>query len=153
MNYRYVLYDFFDKEKANPVIRMFDHKLKKKELFEINEVTYKVVGRWKKNEKRFARIRMTRYKIGNTNTSVMHPCPAKKMEVESFTVNQIKKMKKKLTKKQFGRMKDGRVKLRGHMKVSCPYCKVEFWKESMEFPEKVLVDKVMNQDEDEKQDS
>lgn len=122
MKFKYVLYDIFDKKKANPVIIMFDHKLKKKEVFSLNDVSYKVVGRWKKNEKHYARIRMVKYKMSNTVTDMVHRCPAKDMD---------------------------HVKLRGHMRVKCPHCKVLFWKESMEFPEKVLVDKVIS-NEDEK---
>lgn len=137
----YKLFDFFDKEKENPVKRNFRKTLKKGKKFSIKGVTYKVVKVSKKTNN--AIIRMIKYRINNTATAVVHKCPARKSGMEAMDKGDIVELEEKIGSKIVDQWKKGRVKMQGHMKQQCPFCKVVFWKESMEIPAKVKVSAVM----------
>jgi len=136
---KYTLYDFFDREKTNCVLRNFSKPLKVKQRFIINDVEYKVT----RIKKKVAIVRMIKYKIDNSNTSFVHKCPAKKSTMEKLDQDDLIKLEKKVGKKQVKSWTAGRVKMRGHFKQQCPFCKVIFWKESFEHPEEVSVNKIM----------
>lgn len=117
MKYNYTLYDYYDKKMERPVHREFENSLSINDSFSIDDVEYKVTKTLVLDATRpIAFIRMTKYKIPNTSTQFMHFCPAI----------------------------DKRVKMRGHMNVRCPNCRVEFWKESMEFPEPIEIPAAIN---------
>ena len=139
--WHYKLFDFFDEEKVNPVKRAFRKPLTKGKKFSIEDVTYKVVNVNRKTNN--AVIRMIRYKIQNTSTAVVHKCPARKSVMDNMDRDDIIELEKKIGPKAVSQWKKGRVKMQGHMKQRCPFCKVVFWKESMELPAKVEVAGIM----------
>ena len=124
----HLIFDYFDQEFKNPKTFEFEKELKAGTTFTQNGVTYEVV-----KEIKSAVIRMVKYQIPNTATQFIHKCPAKKrisQTIEKCDVMNLKDIE--------------RVKLQGQMQSRCPYCKVIFWKESMELPEQIQIPKVLN---------
>lgn len=133
----YTLFDVFDRKKANPVKRNFKKELEIGDEFVIDEVTYRVLI-----VERHAIIRMIKYKIPNTATQVVHKCPAKKEMLGQLSKEDLLKITDPKTKKN---LKTSRVKLQGSIVTQCPHCKVTFWKEKEERPEKVEIKSLFQQ--------
>lgn len=127
----YTLFDVFDRKKLNPVKRSFKRELEIGDEFVIDEVTYRVLI-----IERHAIVRMIKYKIPNTATQVVHKCPAKKEMLSQLSKEDLLKITDPKTKKN---LKTSRVKLQGSIVTQCPHCKVTFWKEKEERPEKVEI--------------
>ena len=132
----YVIYDHYDSDQSNPKEFKYD-LLKLDQIISLNDIEYKVESITGNK----VVMRMVRYKIGNTHNSFVHKCPAKKLAMAKLSSEEKKELEKTHTKTQIKSWEQGRVKMQGHMERMCPNCKVVFWKESMIFPEKVLVDK------------
>lgn len=141
-NHIYQLHDYWDRTRKVPW--PFDHALKRGEVIENDGVEYVVVK--KNSEKRWAVIRMTRYKIPNTSSQFVHKCPAKKDYSESLSQADIIKLQKKHGKEQTADIMNERVKIRAvgaQLTFGCPYCKVTFWRETFDMPPPVMVDPIM----------
>ena len=136
MEYEYTLYDIFDRNKKNPVKRSFKKELCLGDEFTIDDVTYRVVI-----IHRHAVVRMLKYKIPNTATQVVHKCPAKKEMLESLSKEDLLKITDPKVKKS---LKTGRVRMGGLTNIQCPHCKVTFWKEKEERPEKAEIQSLFN---------
>ena len=131
MEYEYTLFDIFDRDRRNPVTRTFKKELQIGDEFIIDEVTYRVVI-----ASQYAVVRMMKYKIPNTASQVVHKCPAKKEMIEGLSKEDCLKFKNPAQKKF---IKSSRIKMAGEVVSQCPHCKVTFWKEKDERPEKVEI--------------
>lgn len=142
---KYTLFDYYDKQKINPLMWYFDHQLIRGETFEANDVTYRVFRRFRYLGKRAAFVKMVRYKIPDKSTQFVHKCPAHKSKVDSLSHGDIIKLEKKLGGKKVKALQTGRVKMRSYnaLEFKCEHCKVVFFKKHNTIPDTVQVDKVM----------
>lgn len=127
----YTLFDVFDRKKSNPIKRTFKKELEIGDEFVIDEVTYRVLI-----IERHTVVRMVKYKVPNTATQVVHKCPAKKEMIGALSKEDLLKITDPKKKKE---LKSNRVKMPGSIVTQCPHCKVTFWKEKEERPEKVEI--------------
>jgi hypothetical protein len=122
--------------------------IRKGGVFTINDVTYRIEKVFKSNGLNGygVIVRMTRYLIKNENTVFVHNCPAKKLHMERMTPETIDQMKKKWGKKTIDSwVREGRVKFKTEaIQTVCPNCKCVFYKKKNLRPEKVYVEKVLD---------
>jgi len=135
--HHYILHDRFDRDKKNPVNISFEKPLVKGDTFTLNDVTYKVIKSPSKYN--VVIIKMIKYKIENTATSIVHKCPARATMSRELTENKIVEMKKKYGDKIVDNFLSGRVKMHSIKQAKCPFCNVKFWKEKIEIPEQVHI--------------
>lgn len=134
--HEYVLFDSYDSDKENPILLSFETPLEKSKKFTINDVTYKVI---KMGKKKNVIIKMIKYKIDNTATSIVHKCPKKDELNAQLTDDKIETFRKKHGDKAVDTLMSSRVKLHSMKETKCPFCKVKFWKEKVEIPEEVQI--------------
>jgi hypothetical protein len=140
-------FDFWDTERELGVeIDMEEvglKRLKKNEMFIIDDVTYIVTKVFKKKSMgkgKLIETRMVKYKVPNTVTTHVHKCPAKMVQMKNISVEERKKMVSKYGESTVnGWQLSGRVKLKIPLAHQCPGCKVVFFKDKAELPETVNV--------------
>ena len=117
MNYHYFLYNNFDEEKKNPIAWGFNTPPSVDDEFDHNGITYKVLE--VDIETPYAVVRVIKEKIPNKNSWFIHNCTAT----------------------------GTRIRMQGHYAQKCPHCGVEFYKDSVEFPEEVEIESAFTQEE------
>lgn len=143
---KYMLFDYYDKEKVNPLAWSFEHIVERNETFEANGVIYKIVKRFKYETKRAAFVRMIKYKIPDESTQFVHKCPAHKSKMDKLSRDDVIKLEKKLGVKKVKALKTGRIKMRSYnaLEFKCTHCNVIFFKEHNSLPDTVQVNKTMS---------
>ena len=150
--FNYSLYEIFDGHTQNELEWEFDHVLEQDETFEIDDVTYEVLETdyFKKKKLGTAIIKMTRYKISDESTQIVHVCPAKKASDQKMDRDDMIIMKKQLGEKRFKKYvkkwkkQQSRVKMQSYnrIEITCPHCKVVFWKSNNSLPSPVFINKL-----------
>lgn len=136
-------FDFWDKKRELGIQldtkELGIKKLKKNEMFTIEDVTYlitKVFKRESHGNEKLIETRTVKYKIPNTVTTHVHKCSAKLAEMKRISVEERKKLVKKYGEVTVnGWQKDGRVKLKIELAHQCPGCKIVFYKDKPELPD------------------
>ena len=136
-------FDFYDKERKNPIELDIKKKhVKKDEQFKLDDVTYLVTKVFSKKgyESKCIEVKMVAYKIPNTVTTFAHKCPAKKNQMEQIRPDHREELEKKFGKQNVDAWTKGKVKMKtGSVTSVCPDCGVVFWKEKVELPQEVEV--------------
>ena len=161
MKYHYTLYDFFDDNTDNGIVRAFKEKLTDGQELKQDGVTYQVdqCDYWGpdnpmgKEPFGTAVFRMTRYLIPDTSTQFIHKCPAKKKAMEKMDNDDVVKLQEQHGKvgaeKRIKAWKQGRTKMQSYnrLELRCPLCKCIFYKKNNQVPDSVTVDGVMGKKE------
>lgn len=155
MGYHYILYDYFDGDTSNPVTCEFKSTLVQGQILKRNGVTYCVekCDYWgvniNKEYEGVAILRMTRYRISDTNTQFIHKCPVRKKSSEKLDRDDVLKLEKRFGKvgaeKKIKAWKKGRTKMQSYNKLetTCPLCGCVFYKKHNSVPDTVQIDGVM----------
>jgi hypothetical protein len=131
------LYDYWDKEKAAAVYRDFPKRLKPKQTFEIDGVSYFVCStRRNPTGSISAVVRMVRYRISDTATQVVHKCPALRDPQAKLSKEDVVKLDAVPAKKRV------RTSAYNQLEHRCPHCGVVFYKSFNRIPETVLIPRV-----------
>jgi len=135
--------DSYDTDKVNPVEIDLPNSivLQKGNEFDLNDVTYKIESMDFKKKDTYLTLKMIRYKISNTTTTIVHKCPARKNQFQKLPPATIDIMKEKYGKKSVESwQRDGRMKMGSRSLANvCPDCLCSFWKEEAQIPEKVII--------------
>lgn len=150
--YEYKAYDFFDKKLKNP--KTIQHtRLNLNDSIEIKDVTYDVT--YVNHNKRVVVLRMMRYKLRNTVGEFSHFCKAKQSKeregIQRSSMRSARRGDYRELKRTIADWNHQKVKIRWDAKeFQCPFCKCTFYRDEVEYPEKVYVDKIFT-DEKEKE--
>ena len=148
--YSYILYEVFDGQTQNEIEWSFYHKLVQDQSFDINDVTYEVLETDFFDGGGKAIVQMTRYRIGDEATQFVHVCPAKKDADDKMDRDDVVDLKKQIGQKEFDKQvkrwkkQQKRVKLKAYnrLEITCPFCKVVFWKVNNSLPAPVEINGV-----------
>ena len=133
------VYDWYDAGFRNPreLSLATDHEVGLE--FDHDTITYRIEDAITVNGENAVILRAIRQRIDDTNTQIVHKCPARTFNAAKLSRGDVLKLRGDLGVKKASHLTSSRVRLSSSGTVKCPDCGCEFWKADTSRPGPIFV--------------